>query len=330
MGTEMADSVQPVSLEPGPYRALIDALQPLLATEATLTLLTLTGEAPVGVTGPTCSTMKTCMDDVEQLLLACFRRSDRIVRCGEGSCAAVLLGAGVEGALCAVQRFQRMLGSWKGLAVSLRIGLAAAPEQAAESRALLALALEPRLHILPAAGAEQGMLPRMDELARHEASLLRPLPKGRAVRRRASKASARLEQMLAVPEAAEPLPESRWVLRGEEPAERPNALTRARARALGIPYIAPPHRIPSSVRDLLSLEVMRQLQCLPIGRDRNALTVALADPTNRGTLHRLEQLTGLTIFPVMTDPDALETLAQPASARRTSQVAPAPASVCSD
>lgn len=328
MGTEMADSVQPLSLESGPYHALLDTLQPLLATGPTLTLLILTGEAPAGSAVQACSTMKTCMDDVEQLLLACFRRSDRIVRCGEGSCAAILLGAQVDGALCAVQRFQRMLGSWKGLAVSLRVGLAAAPEQATESHALLALALEPCLHIFPTTGAVTGALPRTDEPARNEPSLLRPLPQGRATRRRASKAAPRLEPALAVPSAAEPLPGSRWMLRSEEPAEPPDALARARARALGIPYIAPPPRIPSSVRDLLSLEVMRQLQCLPIGRDRNALTVALADPTDSGTLHRLEQLTGLTIFPVMTDPDALEALAQPVGSRRASQIAPA--SVCSD
>lgn len=330
MGTEMTDSVQPLSLESGPYHTLIEVLQPLLATGPMLTLLTLTGEAPAGDAIHACSTVKTCMDDVEQLLLACFRRSDRIVRLSEGSCAAILLGAGVEGALCAVHRFQRMLGSWKGLAVSLRVGLAAAPEQATESCALLALALEARLHILPTTGAEQAALPRMDEPARTEPSLIRPLPQRRAARRKASKAAACLEQALAAPSGAEPLPESRWALSGKEPAEHPGALTRARARALGIPYIAPPPRIPSSVRDLLSLEVMRQLQCLPIGRDRNALTVALADPTDRGTLHRLEQLTGLTIFPVMTDPDALEMLAQPAPPRRTSQMTPAPASVCSD
>jgi hypothetical protein len=95
---------------------------------------------------------------------------------------------------------------------------------------------------------------------------------------------------------------------------------RARARALGVPYLSPPQHIPSSVRNLLPLEVMRQFQCLPIGRDRNSLTVALADPTDRGALHRLEEITGLTIFPVMTDPEALEALARPVRSRRSSQM----------
>ena len=44
------------------------------------------------------------MDDVEQLLLACFRKSDKVLRCGDGSCAAILREAEVDGALRAVHR----------------------------------------------------------------------------------------------------------------------------------------------------------------------------------------------------------------------------------
>ncbi len=329
MGTEVTDAVQPLSLGPG-YEALTDTLQALLAAWPALALLVLVGECPPEATTDALGNVKACMDDVEQLLLACFRRSDKIVRCGEGSCAAILLGAEMEGALCAVQRFRRMLGSWTPLTVALRVGVAAAPEQAAESQTLLALALKPRLRILPVPGAERGTLPGMDELTESEPPMTLALPRGRAAREKTGKTRARLRQALAASSTAPFSPESSWGLRRDDAVRHTETFARARARALGVPYIAPPPQIPSSVRNLLSVEVMRQLQCLPIGRDRSALTVALADPTNRGILRRLEELTGLAIFPVMTDPDALEALAQPVRSRRASQVASASARTAGD
>ncbi len=327
MGTEVTGAVQPLSLEPDSYEALKDTLQPLLAKGPMLTLMMLVGECSVEATTEARCGVKACMDDVEQLLLACFRRSDKIVRCGERSCAAILLGAEVEGALGALNRFRRMLGNWPPLAVSLLVGLAAAPEQAVESQALLAQALKPRLRILPHTGAQKGAdgLPRMDEYIEAESPIPLDKSRGRAVQGKQSKAKARAKQTLLASPVAEFPPHARRRLRDGDFAQPAETLTRARARALGVPYIAPPPHIPSSVRNLLSVEVMRQFQCLPIGRDRNALTVALADPTDRGVLHRLEELTGLAIFPVMTDPDALEALAQPVRSRRTSHIAAASA-----
>jgi hypothetical protein len=310
-------------LETGPYQALTDTLQVLLATRPTLALVMLVGEAPDGASAEALRTVKTSVDDVEQLLLACFRRSDKVVRCGDAGCAAILMDAEVEGALRAVHRFQRMLGCWPPLAVALRVGVAAAPGQADESRALLTQALQPRFRILPAQGAEQETLPKMDELVPSKPALLSEAPKVSAAQERASKTTTNhLRQMLATATAAALSSESGHRLLSGTGATPPvETLTKARARALGVPYIAPPQRIPSSVRNLLPAEVMHQLHCLPIGRDRRGLTVALADPTDRGVLQRLEQMTGLTIFPVMTDPDALEALAPPVRARRASHVA---------
>jgi hypothetical protein len=324
MDMKVTDSVQPLLLETDPYQALTETLQLLLATRPTLALVMLVGEVPDGASTEAQRTLKASMDDVEQLLLACFRRSDKVTRCGDASCAAILMDAEVEGALRAIHRFQRMLGCWSPLAVALRVGVAAAPEQAGEGRALLTQALQPRFRILPTLGTEQETLPRMDELFPGKSALSLEAPKVSADQEKASKTTTyHLRQMLATATASalSSEPAGQRLLSGTGATPPVETLTKARARALGVPYIAPPQRIPSSVRNLLPAEVMRQLHCLPIGRDRRGLTVALADPTDRGVLQRLEQMTGLTIFPVMTDPDALEALAPPVRARRASQVA---------
>ncbi|HLW00765.1 MAG TPA: hypothetical protein VKT82_19055 [Ktedonobacterales bacterium] len=320
MDTKVTDAVLPVSVEAGFYGELAETLQVLLAKGPVLTLALFVGEASGGAATDARRALKADMDDVAQLLLACFRRSDSIVRCGEASCAAILMNAEEDGALRAVLRFQRMLACCKPLAISLRVGIAASPAQAQEGQALLALALKPYLYILPASGEAQGMRPGMDTFAESKPALALSSSRGGA-HEKVGKTGAHLKQVLALSPAttfsSEP---GLRLLGGGVPAQPGETTTRARARALGVPYIAPPQHIPNSVLGLLSAEVMRQLHCLPLGRDRNALTVALADPTDRGTVQRLEQLTGLTIFPVMTDPDALEALARPVRARRASRV----------
>jgi hypothetical protein len=326
MDTKAKDMVQSISSETSSYQVLTETLQLLLTGGSVLTLVLFVGEGAVLANSDAQHTIKADMDDVAQLLLACFRRSDKIVRCGETSCAAILVDAEMDGAQHAVQRFQRMLACWKPLAISLRVGIAAAPAQANESEMLLALALKPSLHILPTSGERFAMLPRGNEGAESKPALTASFSKESRGQEKTGKTSSHLKRVLALSATAELSAESGLrLLSGGEAGQHGELNARARARALGVPYIAPPQRIPNSVLSLLSVEVMRQLRCLPIGRDRNALTVALADPTDRGTVQRLEQLTGLTIFPVMTDPDALEALAKPVRARRTSQMTlPAP------
>ncbi|HEY7357167.1 MAG TPA: hypothetical protein VH590_11895 [Ktedonobacterales bacterium] len=329
MGTEMTGSVHLLSLEAAPCQALTGFLQPLLAARSLLTLVMLVGEAPEReMASDALDQVKAGVDDAEQLLMSCLRRSDRVIRCGETCCAAILFGAEVEGALRAIQRFQRALDSWSPLSVPLRVGFAAAPEEAEDSQALVALASQPRLRILPRAGAGHEVLPRMDELAERAPAGDVPLPKRRGGAEKPGR-GPQLKQVLAVATASASAAEPGQRMLSEGGTMPPVEAIR-QARALGVPYIAPPRRIPSSVRNVLSAEVMRQLRCLPIGRDRNALTVALADPTNKGILQRLEQITGLTIFPVMTDPAALEALAHPTRSRRASQVAASSARLSGD
>lgn len=72
------------------------------------------------------------------------------------------------------------------------------------------------------------------------------------------------------------------------------------ARRLGIPYLSLlPRNVPEKLRQICSPQLAHELHCYPIGKERNTLTVALADPSDHSTLARLRQETGLQIFPVL-------------------------------
>ena len=80
------------------------------------------------------------------------------------------------------------------------------------------------------------------------------------------------------------------------------------ARKLGIPYLSLLPRKPSQrVQQLVDPRLAQELRCYPIGRERNTLTVAMVDPQDRSALDRLQQETGLCIFPVLTNPSELQT-----------------------
>ncbi|MHB8599967.1 MAG: GspE/PulE/PilB domain-containing protein [Ktedonobacteraceae bacterium] len=80
------------------------------------------------------------------------------------------------------------------------------------------------------------------------------------------------------------------------------------ARKLGIPYLSLLPRKPSQrVRQLVNPSLAQELRCYPIGRERNILTVAMLDPQDQAALARLQQETGLHIFPVLTHPQELQT-----------------------
>jgi hypothetical protein len=80
------------------------------------------------------------------------------------------------------------------------------------------------------------------------------------------------------------------------------------ARKLGIPYLSLLPRKPSQrVQQLVNPKLAQELRCYPIGRERNMLTVAMVDPQDQSALARLQQETGLHIFPVLTHPQELQT-----------------------
>ncbi|HEX6555371.1 MAG TPA: hypothetical protein VF026_21600 [Ktedonobacteraceae bacterium] len=82
----------------------------------------------------------------------------------------------------------------------------------------------------------------------------------------------------------------------------------ALARKLGIPYLSLlPKKPPTRVQQLVNASLAHELHCYPVGRARNMLTVAMLNPQDRDALQRLHQETGLSIFPVLTHPEELQT-----------------------
>lgn len=92
----------------------------------------------------------------------------------------------------------------------------------------------------------------------------------------------------------------------DSPAQPVDEDLRARARALGVPFVQLPARLPASCRAAITSELAHELHAVPIGRSRSVLTVAMHDPRDAGAVLRLRSATGLAIFPVLADPDELE------------------------
>lgn len=79
------------------------------------------------------------------------------------------------------------------------------------------------------------------------------------------------------------------------------------ARKLGIPYLSLlPKKLPRCVQQLGIDKLAQELNCFPLGRERNMLTVAMLNPQDSSVLDRLRRETGLHIFPVLTHPHALQ------------------------
>lgn len=96
----------------------------------------------------------------------------------------------------------------------------------------------------------------------------------------------------------------RALVTGEQ--ETPEELPQL-AKRLGIPYLSLlPRQVPPRLQQIVDARLAHELHCYPVGRERNTLTVAMRDPQDRRALERLQQATGLRIFPVLAHPEALE------------------------
>lgn len=79
------------------------------------------------------------------------------------------------------------------------------------------------------------------------------------------------------------------------------------ARQQGIPFLSLlPRKIPARLLQVVPPQLAQELHCYPVGRERNTLTVAMSNPHDRQTLARLQQVTGLQIFPVIVSPQELQ------------------------
>ena len=80
------------------------------------------------------------------------------------------------------------------------------------------------------------------------------------------------------------------------------------ARSSGIPFMQLPAQLPTRLKQLIPYEAALEMRCAPVGRDHHRLTVAMADPSNRNTVRHLQEITGMNIFPVSCELDALDEL----------------------
>lgn len=74
----------------------------------------------------------------------------------------------------------------------------------------------------------------------------------------------------------------------------------------GTPYMQLPARLPQSLKRLVPYAIARELRCVPVGRDHNRLTVAMAYPSDTQALTRLQSVTSMIIFPVTCDISTLD------------------------
>jgi hypothetical protein len=78
--------------------------------------------------------------------------------------------------------------------------------------------------------------------------------------------------------------------------------------ALPYPFLHLPKSISPRLKRLLPYAVAQQLRCVPVGRDHHTLTVAMIEPDDKQALQYLRNITGMTIFPVSCEHEALMTL----------------------
>ncbi len=142
-------------------------------------------------------------------------------------------------------------------------------------------------------------LPRAktDELAAQPSTLEGTTGTAAQAQRRPRRASAQVKPRLA---AGADLPSQST---GNTPG---SAIMRERALALGVPYVELPSRVSSACRRAVAPALARELRVVPIGRTRGTLTVAMGDPADSAAVQRLGVETGLSIFPVLASPDALD------------------------
>lgn len=76
----------------------------------------------------------------------------------------------------------------------------------------------------------------------------------------------------------------------------------------GKPFMQLPLQLSRSMKRLIPHGLALELHCAPVGRDHNRLTVAMTNPTNTKALARLKEITGLTIFAVSCEEEALNSL----------------------
>lgn len=87
-----------------------------------------------------------------------------------------------------------------------------------------------------------------------------------------------------------------------------NDASRAGMDGMIVPYMQLPHALPEQLTQLIPYQIACELQCAPVGREHQCLTVAMCEPSNNEAIARLQEITGLTIFPVACKENELDNL----------------------
>ncbi len=74
------------------------------------------------------------------------------------------------------------------------------------------------------------------------------------------------------------------------------------------PFLQLPPSLSKRMKNLLPYKTATQFSCVPVGRDHNRLTLAMANPMDAAAISAIHEHTGMSIFPVSCDKDALAAL----------------------
>src|SRR5690242_19861269 len=79
-------------------------------------------------------------------------------------------------------------------------------------------------------------------------------------------------------------------------------------REYSIPRLFTLRRVAKRYRQVLPLSVMRRYQCVVIGGEGDALTIAIVDESSTDIFGIIRMLTGRKIFPVLIEPERMQLL----------------------
>jgi hypothetical protein len=75
-----------------------------------------------------------------------------------------------------------------------------------------------------------------------------------------------------------------------------------------VPFMKLPAALPKRLQQLVPYQIALQLRCVPVGREQRCITVAMAEPLDREKTRRLQEITGMNIFPVACHEEELAAL----------------------
>jgi hypothetical protein len=85
-------------------------------------------------------------------------------------------------------------------------------------------------------------------------------------------------------------------------------LSKGRALEHNVPFMQLPAQLSQRLKRLIPHALAAELHCAPVGRDHQYLTVAMSNPADERAISLLKEATGMIIFPVSCDEEALNAL----------------------